>query len=795
MKKFIAILSAIVLLLPVIAIQSFAAADPSRSVLIQAGNVFGNLYCGDMVNVSSGGDFTVKISGLNITNTSDTGFFIAVKSGNTSVNNSTDTSLPNGTLIKVTSAKINGKSVNLNGSPSNTISDGKVDMVCKLGMWGTNIFNTTIPATVNSVELRINVAIPGKTQSPETAVTESQTVVFDNPSGNNVGVESPWNFFGVGSFWGNNADLDISFAEIKQMIVNGGTTFSYVFSGTNPGTPRACFNFNLYGNPAKEINVPCDVKDIGGGKYEATVALDTLADTWKAAGKTLDDPDVAAFLIQPWASNFKLYSAKFITPKATTVEPKPTPTPDPKPIDAPDVPLDGFMADVSVDTFCPDNYIGSKNGVSYGKVISTEYYSTTCGMKRPVNIVLPAGYTAAKRYPVMYVLHGIFCDENTMMESWGTHTIIQNMIADGTAREMILVFPDMYASSDPNQQPSFDNPESVKPYDNFVNDLVNDLMPFIAENYYIASGKDNTAIFGFSMGGRESLAIGFMHPEKFGYVGAVAPAPGLTPGADWAMTHPGMFKESELVFTSEKPYLLMIGAGDKDGTVGQFPKSYHKILNTNLTQHIWYEIPGSDHADPAIASVTYNFAKNAFKATAAPKPVEIPKEVFFSPYTGSDSTGNGTKASPFKTEAKAGSYAKSFGTADITILEYMMGIDVRTGEGTTLSAPTGTINIIPFTASVDSHYFKGSTVGTGCDTQKYGVSGSPCFSARYMLSGKDSAGKDCKIFVENNGNSLENCTPTIFTDSEALKDWNYANMRSIVTPNSTGVLVEIFVIH
>lgn len=781
MKKLMAIVVAIAILLPIIAVQGYAA-DSNKSVLIQAGNVYGSLYCGDMVDVSKGGNFTVKISGLNLTNTSDGGFFIAVKSGNTSVNNSTATSLPNGTVVTINSAKINGYNSSLNGSPSNTIADGKFDMVCKLSAWGTNIFNASIPSTVNSIEFSINVSIPGAAQP-----TTKEITVFDNANGNNVGVDSPWSFFGVGSFWGNNTDLDISFEEVKKIIVDGGATFSYVFSGTNPGTPKACFNFNTYGNPAKEINVDCEVTDIGNGKYEATLSLDSLVSTWKANGKTLDDKDVAAFLIQPWASNFKLYSAKFVVPTSGSSS-------DPEPSEAPDVPLDGFMAGVNVSTLCPDSYIGIKSGVSYGKVISTEYYSTTCKMNRPVNIVLPANYSASKRYPVMYVLHGIFCDEDTMMDSWGTHTIIQNMIADGSAREMILVFPNMYATTDPNQKPAFDT-ESVKPYDNFVNDLVNDLMPYMAENYYVATGRDNTAIFGFSMGGRESLAIGFMHPEMFGYVGAVAPAPGLTPGQDWAMTHPGMFAESELVFGSTKPYLLMIGAGDKDGTVGEFPKSYHKILNRNSTQHIWYEIPGSDHSDPAIASVTYNFAKYAFKATNAPEPVEIPTEIFFSPYTGSDTNGNGTKANPFKTEDKAKSYAKSFGVSDIPIYEYVMSVNVKTSQGTSVSASTGYINIIPFTATVDSHYFKGSTVGTGYDTQKYGVAGCPTFSARYLLTGKDSAGKTCNIFVENEGDALENCTPTIFTDSEALKNLNTAKMRSIVTPNDTGVVVEIFIIH
>ena len=108
--------------------------------------------------------------------------------------------------------------------------------------------------------------------------------------------------------------------------------------------------------------------------------------------------------------------------------------------------------------------------------------------------------------------------------------------------------------------------------------------------------------------------IGFTYPDKFGYVGAACPAPGLVPGRDYAMQHPGQFQEDELRFTDEMPYLIMIGAGDQDGTVGSFPQSYHELMEKNGVEHIFYIVPGSDHGDPAIASVTYNFCKYVFKA-------------------------------------------------------------------------------------------------------------------------------------------------------------------------------------
>lgn len=272
--------------------------------------------------------------------------------------------------------------------------------------------------------------------------------------------------------------------------------------------------------------------------------------------------------------------------------------------------MEGFEPEITA----PSKYSISKLDVTYGEMVKTKYYSTTCEKDRNVIILLPAGYDESKAYPVMYVLHGIFGDETSMIGDGnsGTRILLGNLMDEGLAEDMIVVFPYMYASKTQDVCTAIDIP-NVEAYDNFVNDLVDDLMPFMAENYAVAQGKENTAVIGFSMGGRESLAIGLIRPDLFGYVGAIAPAPGLTPGRDWAMEHPGQFTEEELVFDDESPYFLMICSGDRDGTVGTFPKSYHEIFTANGTEHIWYEIPGSDHGDPAITSGLYNFAKTIFK--------------------------------------------------------------------------------------------------------------------------------------------------------------------------------------
>ena len=175
------------------------------------------------------------------------------------------------------------------------------------------------------------------------------------------------------------------------------------------------------------------------------------------------------------------------------------------------------------------------------------------------------------------------------------------------------------------------------------------------------------------------------------------------------------------------------------------------------------------------------------------------KNVFFSPHTGNDETGDATQWNPVETKDQAKALAKDMTVADdeeIVYLEYMMTVDVKTQAAASVFSDAGGVNMIPFTGSTDSYYFKGDIVGTGCDTQKYLPNdGGVLFSARYMLKGKDYEGQSCSIFIENNGNALETCTPTIITDSRALSDWQNYELRAIVVPNGTGVSVNVYRIH
>ena len=191
-----------------------------------------------------------------------------------------------------------------------------------------------------------------------------------------------------------------------------------------------------------------------------------------------------------------------------------------------------------------------------------------------------------------------------MAEDEGCQNIIGKMIKAGECEEMIVVFPDIFASKTKSSCDGM-NDENNKAYDNCLNDITRDLMPYIEENYSCLTGRENTAVFGFSMGGREAIAMGFKYPEKFGYIGASCPAPGVQ----------DVVPEEEMYYKEGfEPYMFMICAAGDDQVVWSTPQGYHDIFNKHELTHIWWTVDNSWHGGPANHSMAYNFAKYAFKA-------------------------------------------------------------------------------------------------------------------------------------------------------------------------------------
>ena len=296
----------------------------------------------------------------------------------------------------------------------------------------------------------------------------------------------------------------------------------------------------------------------------------------------------------------------------TTITPVPTPT-EPSETNTKD-----YMNSIksSITASVPASATASVAGRDYGKVIPITYYSSIAKKNKSANVLLPAGYNENETYPVLYVNHGIFGDQNSMLDDgMKIQTMAGNLAASGEAEKMIIVFTAMYTSQNSDVCSGFTVEETQK-YDAFREDLTECLMPYINEHYSTKTGRKYTGISGFSMGGRETLYIGVTRPEYFGYIGAACPAPGVTPGADNLMSHPGNMQESEFKISdaANQPYMLFIAGGTNDGVVNPFPENYHNILTANNQEHLWLEVAGGGHDGSTVVPMFYNLLKNIFKA-------------------------------------------------------------------------------------------------------------------------------------------------------------------------------------
>ncbi|WP_303837615.1 carbohydrate binding domain-containing protein [Ruminococcus flavefaciens] len=278
----------------------------------------------------------------------------------------------------------------------------------------------------------------------------------------------------------------------------------------------------------------------------------------------------------------------------------------------------GLNAEIKNDM--PTTVPNGAEAKSQCKVENKTYNCKFTGKQKKCNVILPPNYDPSKKYPVMFVLHGIMGSENDMVNGMGVQELMTGLMTGGKAEEFIVVTPNMFTSKTMSG-PSGINQQTCAEYDNFLYDVTDSLLPFIKENYPIKEGRENTAITGFSMGGREAIYCGLMRPDVFGYVGGACPAPGITPGTDSFMSHPGCMQESEMKFrdVGPEPEVFMITGGTNDSVVGTFPSQYSSILTKNGVNHVYQSIPGGGHGAESVKPHLYTFFRYVFKGSSEPE--------------------------------------------------------------------------------------------------------------------------------------------------------------------------------
>lgn len=170
------------------------------------------------------------------------------------------------------------------------------------------------------------------------------------------------------------------------------------------------------------------------------------------------------------------------------------------------------------------------NDVAHGTVSRRWYDSPGLEMNRRITIYTPPGYEKSKqKFPVLYLLHGAGGDEEAWMELGRASQILDNLIASGKAKPMIVVLPNGNVSQGaaPGEgSRGFYKPQFMVPgtmngrYEETFMDIVN----FVEDNYRVKAAKESRAVAGLSMGGFHSLHISRYYPNTFDYMGLFSPA-------------------------------------------------------------------------------------------------------------------------------------------------------------------------------------------------------------------------------------------------------------------------------
>jgi enterochelin esterase-like enzyme len=231
--------------------------------------------------------------------------------------------------------------------------------------------------------------------------------------------------------------------------------------------------------------------------------------------------------------------------------------------------------------------------VPHGAVHISVYDSKKFNAERQVYVYTPPGYdTTNTKYPALYLMHGAGGIESSWFAAGRANLILDNLIAEGKAKPMIIVMPygrpgaaatlvaGTVAANAAAGQPQ--TSASV-----FPNDVVEDVIGFAEKTYRISSRADDRAVAGLSMGGNQTLAVGLTHLDLFRYIGAFSPV-------IFNQTAEQEFREAltNAPATNKKLKQFYIYIGKKD-TLFASNKSFHELLDQRHITHTFVETEGA----------------------------------------------------------------------------------------------------------------------------------------------------------------------------------------------------------
>jgi len=295
----------------------------------------------------------------------------------------------------------------------------------------------------------------------------------------------------------------------------------------------------------------------------------------------------------------------------------------------------------------PAGYSDRRENIAHGKIDVVQYDSKSLGTKRQMRVYTPAGYTATKKYPVLYLLHGIGGNDLEWIKACKADNVLDNLMAEGKITPMVVVFPNGNSSVTAGADSNFAGegfagrgapppaaagaapaapgagaaPAGAAPaagagrgqgggrgmagfnsWDTpFENDLLKDIIPYIESHYSVLTDRDHRALAGLSMGGGQTLNIGPSHTDVFAYVGGFSSAPNTRTPAQ-VLADPDAVKKLKLFW---------LACGNKDGLI-RISQGVHQYAKEKGIPHVWH-VDGNAHDNTEWANNLYLFSQRIFK--------------------------------------------------------------------------------------------------------------------------------------------------------------------------------------
>lgn len=251
--------------------------------------------------------------------------------------------------------------------------------------------------------------------------------------------------------------------------------------------------------------------------------------------------------------------------------------------------------------------------VPHGDIRHKFYFSKTTGTWRSINIYTPPGYdkSVKEQYPVLYIQHGGGEDERGWAVQGKTDIILDNLIAEGKAKPMLVVIPNGNVSK-PGVSAGGYNDEAMAV---FKEEITGSIIPFIESNYRVKPGAENRAISGLSMGGGQAFYTGLRNTDIFGSIGVFST--GLFGGIsqsggstfDPEKTIPGILTNPESF--NKKLKLFYISVGEQDPRI-EATKKLVQTFNEKSLKVTFASFPGA-HEWQVWRKSLHDFAQKLFK--------------------------------------------------------------------------------------------------------------------------------------------------------------------------------------